>query len=75
MENGGQHTRCCSRAGERVYHLNLLRFCARTGASFKMECSWKVEESIEEPIFTQIYREKSQLGCNVIDMVLKGKLK
>ena len=33
-------------------------FWARTGASFKMACSWKVEESIEEPIFTQnLHRE------------------
>ena len=32
-------------------------FWARTGASFKMACSWKVEESIDEPITQNLHRE------------------
>ena len=50
---------CCGRAGERVYHLHLLRFLNEDwGELQKMACSWKVEESIDEPIFTQnLHRE------------------
>ena len=50
-------------------------FWERTGASFKIECMWKGEESIKKSFFYRIYIEISQLGHNVIKMVFKWKSK
>ena len=56
MENGGQHTRCCGRAGERVYHLQLLWFLSEDRGELQ-NGMWKVEESIDEPITQNLHRE------------------
>ena len=46
-------------------------FWERTGASFKIECMWKGEESIKKICFYRIYIEISQLGYNVIKKAFK----
>ena len=48
-------------------------FWERTGASFKIECMWKGEESIKKSVFYRIYIEISHLGHNVIKKAFKWK--
>ena len=42
-------------------------FWKRTGASFKMACMWKGEDSIEKIRFLRIHIEILQLGLNIYD--------
>ena len=50
-------------------------FSERTGASFKIECMRKREESIKKIRFYRIYIEISHLGHNVIKKAFKWKSK
>ena len=50
-------------------------FWEKTGASFKIECMWKREESIKKIRFFRIFIEISHLGHNVIKKALKWKSK
>ena len=53
----------------------FLDFWERTGASFKIECTRKGEESIKKIRFYTIYIEISHLGHNVIKNAFKWKSK
>ena len=50
-------------------------FWERTGASFKMACMWKGDDSIEKIRFLRIHIEILQLGLNMIKMALQWKSK
>ena len=81
-KKGGHRTRFYGRAEKVRTKCIFLDFWERTGASFKIECMWKGEESIKKSAFTEytkkdlvacavVVQAPSVGGCSVVDVKLK----